>query len=272
MSRHHYIPRCYLRQFRSTVSCSNNMIYELDKKSSKIKWLSTKCVMWKDNYYTEAVEAMLQNYETKFSSIVREINLSGEAVEINLENRAYLSIFISLLAMRGPRVRGTIRELHEWGAKMVLSSSARNGNLPKPPDVLGLSLAEITKHLSIDFDERISDHGMLQMAEASWRSVYNKYWIFSMAHEDECFITSDNPVLISNEVTGIVFNHPRSEILIPLRKDLMLFITSVPVDNNRIVRRNLIEMNNLNVFQFKCADRFVYAPEYSDLEKLLNQK
>lgn len=270
--RQHYIPKGYLRLFSvQENNKESEMVWVYDKRSKKIKarLVSVKSIAFQSFYYAEnrdnldRIEKVLAQLEDKAIKIIRNIEAYGNnQIEFDDENRNILAFFIALSLTRVPAFRNGINKVHERIASKAL-------NILCKKKLIDQNFIDQNK-VQIKVNNCASLSAMVRVAELIFNTILGKYWQFFIPSAKQFFITSDNPVALDNSVFPYAGPaHPYTELIMALRKDLLIVIT--PRNPEKLKQNNLIFQADYNeVWKFnqaiiKAAERFVISDRQSEL-------
>ncbi|WP_413294666.1 DUF4238 domain-containing protein [Bdellovibrio sp. HCB185ZH] len=164
--------------------------------------------------------------ESATSPILRTLGLNDEeVVNISDEDREKIALFIGFSFTRVPSFRNPIHDLHKFAAEHILDHLIQNNSLPPPPS--GIT----PEQMIVEVKSFVSLPIMIEQACKIADSILLKDWQFFKANSKRSFITSDNPVFFSNGGSQFIGPiHPKSEIIFPIRKDLLLVCTHKGMD------------------------------------------
>ena len=247
----HYVPCVYLKGFSDSPAKNRKApIFVIDKETKNSYTCSVEYTAKDKNYYPDSVESNLRVIESHSDPILiklRNCNLPDSV------DKLIFSIFINLMITRVPHLRKILK-----GKIPANISKAIEENLEKVPDLKN----------RIEFSNRIE--GMRMEIENDFYKKYrnpsidmnlvshlfNMKWIFYYVKSESKFITSDNPVSITNE----------GELFFPISSNICLVIS---IGNDRedfilVPEEHYEAINNRTASK---ATRFIYYHEEKDWVK-----
>ena len=208
---HHYVPQYYLRGFAEDDD--NEMIWMYDKQRGTYRLLPIKAVAQSGDFYTQEAEDFLNRYiETPARKPFEQME-RGERVD--RVDRLIIAIYIQMAVLRVPRTRKILLDMVQNGvADFVKEIKADPNEIPS-----SMSQSEFFALLD-SWQAGVIDDGP---SEAPMRTpwiqqelvemIYAMTWRIITLDEANEFITSDNPVFIT-ESSGLM--HPDGEIGFPI--------------------------------------------------------
>ncbi|MFA7676487.1 MAG: DUF4238 domain-containing protein [Candidatus Shapirobacteria bacterium] len=292
--KHHYVPQFYLKGF----SMDKNNLWVCNKTSSNnqnIKKLTTKTIAFENNFYTyksidkskETLEDLFCQMEGLASNVIKKIS---DRCEINEQEKADLSIFISFLWLRTPksktRMNSMTTNLHEKVSRMSIAMTP-NENLKEFFKKRGKNLSnkEIDDLKEFAKDEKRSKFilhipqnywikEMLQLGMDIAPAFQICDWEFCVSNKPYAFITSDNPFMLLpskpiHPFDGLGLMTDGAKKIVPLNSKICLIMhepSKNPLNTYREVDKNYFRM--INEFTYKNAQRFVFSPDEGKLTKI----
>lgn len=292
--KHHYVPQFYLKGF----SMDKNNLWVLNKKSDdnqNIKKITTKAIAFENNFYTyksidktkETLEDLFCQMERLASDVIKKIS---DGHEINQQEKADLSVFISFLWLRTPKSKKRMNDmttnLHEQISRKSIAMTP-NENLKEFFKKRGKDLSdkEIDELKEFATDEKKSKFTlnipqnywikeMLQLGMDISPAFQICDWEFCVSDKPFAFITSDNPFMLipSKPVDpfyGLGLLTDGAKKVIPLNSKICLVMHEPkenPQNKYREVDKDYFRM--INNFTYKNAQRFVFSPDEGKLSKI----
>src|SRR4051812_16381452 len=102
-NRHHYVPKFYLRNFRSSTSGNDitNMFHLRHKFAKPDVGLDSQCYRWRFYGETDELEDLLSKYENDIAPLLRQV-ISTERLPEDALRLMSFHRFIALLLLRNP--------------------------------------------------------------------------------------------------------------------------------------------------------------------------
>ena len=271
--RQHYVPRFYLKNF--TIN-GNEQLYVLDKNSNNIFYKNIQEICEQNYYYSfydqNEYDFMLEEHlgkkESEFSSVLRKLtdNIEGYYYNKNscigklLHNDKRIILeFILYQIIRVPKY---IDELFSIVIPEFKQYNIEDGIIQNEKQIKN----DIKRYTFPKFFSRISEMTSI---------LRKKNWIFLIISKelDTSFLSSDNPVIISNSdlqspIRGALID-PMTEISIPISKNIALVLKqkTVKYKVNYNIINSLDNVNYINDLLLKNATRFAYSGKKSLLER-----
>ena len=258
---HHYVPQHYLRGFEAAEEPGT--IWAYDKVLHRFTRVPIKTIAQEAEFYDEQVERelseRLEGPAQKCLSQMRRREL------LSPDERLLVAAYIATMMMRVPKQRAKALKIVPSALKSTIDA-ARNtihgwaSSDDTDQALVARRLAEVDRLESVWIQSPPPD--VVNRIRSPWPTekivalVDSMVWRIVRATEDECFLTSDNPVCIF-EAYGI--GKPESEIAFPLAPDAALLASW------RGPRRGLIEVprwpaaiREVNRRVVAGSDRFVF--------------
>ena len=292
--RHHYVPKVYLKNF-ATVLKDKYRIYGYNKNKEKIQYFITDNIALEKNFYTvDTLEDKYawekfyaNNIESKLDSILSYILkvanypvITDRAQILNNEQIATLSVMMTYQILRGKQARKFEKELFDKKAPEILSHTKELffGKINEETDLLLENLQfdekvfkELAMQLSLDVD-RIALFSKV---------LFNHNWIVYKIIGNKEFITSDNPIMIINSISGDAtpFRHgiaqKQSIVYFPISPKIMIGLYSFedfyPLHSKLVLLDSTKEcefINNINRKHLEQSDLFCYCKTEAVLKEL----
>jgi hypothetical protein len=282
--RHHYIPRCYLKNF--TFDSNKKFLYAYQYKGKIIK-TSISDIAVKKNLYTfldkrtkqktTIIEKMFAEIENAVCPVLRKI-IKEQDIKLNDNEKAFLSQFVALLATRTPAFDLWQRNLEIEVMKKICQEIAKNPNALKQNfenagikikdnkdfEEMRKSILEFDKHFKVEieggksyFFQRAIELACNHLAPI----IFYKKWHLLINHTSRAFITSDNPVTFQRS-KGVPwpFNSgfAGGVIILTLSPNICLLLRNISLKEQIIsVNRAQVEKINRSVMLF--AEKYIYA-------------
>ena len=279
----------YLRGF--TAKGERSLIWEYDKIHGLVSEYprSIRQICSRHKYYAQKdengkdehvkLENAFQKVEDRFPRILKSIQPKrpGEKVVLSARDFGTLSCFVALQLMRVPNYRDGIESLYRGIAEESLKLHLEHGydDNTLPPVIRKIYKDEnLFSHINIAINPAVSLPHMIEGTRIGARALLRKHWTFVLPADDGYFVTSDNPVhshlsedLERSDSFRMEPFHPRSEVTMPLRRDLALICTPFESSSFRgpgIWQFNTLQLSGadtkaLNRRTAIAAKRFVYA-------------
>ncbi|MDF3822278.1 DUF4238 domain-containing protein [Leptospira sp. 96542] len=270
----HTVPQIYLSSFtdfRSEFPDKPLKIFDKDKKLFFSR--GTKNFLTLNHFYSfrnetgekdNKIEKYLSALETKFAGAKKRLISEIENFS-NISSKIYISeedkiIFGQFLIWQYKRTISFMQNIEEGLAKEFEKDGLSIDKLPNGN--YSYEMKNYVLFVLSKFGEN-SDMNFLEI-------LLRKNLVISIIPDNisSGFITSDNPVLITNknENTGIVFEN--TEISIPLTPKIALsfFQTGNSVIKN--IQRNKLEIRKTNISIAKNAFRYVIGPSDYQLKRI----
>lgn len=283
----HYIPRFYLKEFATNETYGkkgNEQVYIYDKKTEKSEIRNIKKIA-KENYLYSPKDSngnRSMYMENKLGEIENLVSLIWNDFSndfINLENyniKKVMALFLSSLILRHPNNL----ERNENSSNFLINEIIKH-NPPNNKKVAFIvngkeylfDISELTKKVteyekSIFFVENI-DYFMNEFSEIFMK----KKWSIIISEEKK-FITSDNPIIIHNNLTNIFgLNTQGTIILFPISpKRLLQLEDYTDVDEKREVTYHPINEEHHSLYNhiiWNSSDKHILANKI--FEDIINE-
>lgn len=284
--RQHYLPKMYLQNFTN----SNNKVWVYNDKNKTIKELSIKDTTLIKNFYTietefgkdYTLEQELSKIETTCAPIIKKL-IVGQKIDI--EEKAYLSVFIATMQLRTPSsvelIKQTINPILEFSKKHLLKAGVFEDLIKESETKYGLNREQqydLLKNSNIELTKE-GEWKFLMSSVLYLANLYSQMkWIFVYTQKSS-FITTDNPLFIypakydTGPYGNIGIALPSVEKQIMFSPNLMLRIYDLgdksiyyvnSFNDKKIIR-------NINLLQFKHRKQFVISRDKELIEFLLKR-
>jgi hypothetical protein len=269
--RQHYVPRFYLKNF--AVPTSSLFCY--DKSNDNVFKTSIDNAAFRKNFYevggleSRLIEGFLSRNESKFSNAFRELITEKNISNLSLEGKLYFFLFLALQGVRTLDYRLELQNVLDNVYHEVFSEFANNYLKKKGSRLAG--------HVRVRPDPQESKIMQLELiikAVPTFAHILaSRTWYLSENFNDVLLWTSDNPVVLHNEVNrgryggNLGLQSPGLEVHFPLTKDLHLL--SFDIGTTQFKRSTMGMFTHMNVIfendlQLENCSRFVYAPSNND--------
>jgi hypothetical protein len=249
--RHHFLPVFYLAHFTDTDS-REGRLWVLDQSEAK-QWPATpiKAAFETDYYRTKfkdggdefRVERALAELESEFSPVYEE-TICQCRVPTGIDLNTLLN-FVTLIAIRGPRLRSMVRQLYEQAAHHVhwqiardekawedAKAYARKLGTVLPADVPYASVERLLKagrlKVAVNLESGHYIKHMFALSGPLLPALHQRHWSLSECADDAPdLICCDSPVSLSRLPTArpnlpLGFGVPGTAVTLPLTKRLLL--------------------------------------------------
>jgi len=266
----HYVPRVYLKNFATL----NNKIYSFycfDKKEEKIlSNVNIKKIAFEDEFYDKILEEqetekILRNIESKIDLIIQELILTKDIERLTEDKKDILSRFISYQMVRTKETRQEISELpkqiyEKFGDQMIPSLKKQ---------IVGAMQEDSIRKIHGDIIKEIEENNKI---------IKNLKWILVINKTPFPFWTSDNPVVLHNEINLAPYGNlglkcVGIEIHIPLNPKLSLTICDPRIFQNKPIKENITDLRRIireRCYQVNQSTRFIFSIENKfDLAKVM---
>ena len=117
--RHHYVPLCYLKAFSVERKKDKRQVQVFDKKERKTYRTATENVALERDFNTVEAEGLepdvfekaAAKFEDELAPALERI-IAAQSLQQDADDYAILLNFVTLLALRNPRQRETVRDFH----------------------------------------------------------------------------------------------------------------------------------------------------------------
>lgn len=287
---HHYVPRCYLKNFSKTPGAKNPQLFVADALNKKRFWAaSRKVAVERDfhavdlkNHSQDSLERALSEFESELSPAI-ERTIAACRFESH-DDQSLIVNLIGILFVKNPRMRRQFAEFRARTIKIVMDLSlatperwasqvrrarADGVNLGSDADDYQAMrkfldegnyeiITPIMEHLVLEFDVFDKTLGVLSARK----------WSFLTAPQGVDLVTSDHPVCLywqsrpKNQFAPVGLSLSGTELYFPLSPGLALFgwldegaSAAGQLDAVAVWWQNLLMMGN--------ADRQLYARDDS---------
>jgi hypothetical protein len=288
--RQHYVPRCYLKNF-SVPRKAKRQIQVFDRKDGRTFPSAIDNIAVERDFHTVNVEGIEPDvFEKSMAEFESDL---GPALERIIETRSLdnaedtglLLNFVTLLAVRIPHLRETIRDFHERVAttamKLALATPerwARQMEKARAAGAIssdrGVSYEEM-KHFveSGNYTMSLRTERHIQLEAGSFEKVlpfmFRRKWILLKTAKDSGgFITSDHPVCLTYtgpRSEGFAarpgFGLRNTEVLFPISPGLAVVGAFEVQDGEAKIDEEMTAQFNGTIASF--AERHVYARDYN---------
>jgi len=272
--RHHYISQCYLKAFAVDRRKGSSQLHVFARESRKTFVTATENVGLErdfnrvdvDGEAPDAFEKMLSGFESDLASAL-ERTIEAETFQTRADYEVILN-FIALLAIRNPRHRESVRDIHEQILKKMLGLSLATkerwekherdmeaaGYKPREPIQTYEEVKAFYKsdNYKINLDTGYHIGLELKSFEAILPHLIGRGWMMMKAPKDSGgFITSDHPVSLTwraQKDRGFFnspgFGHAETQVIFPLSPKLALAGAFEMKDETREIPREYVAMTN----------------------------
>jgi len=283
--KHHYIAQVYLNGFCD----QNNMVWSYHKNDpSKVHCQKPDNTAIKKNFY--AVDGVDANVFEDFLANKIESPAANGLKTLQLGHlpsngdRQALAMFFSFMLVRTPTHRVFYEKPHNSERNLILKSYAQDKkffqkwcndyeNTNKKP--IANDIEQLRQEiLSGKYQPKLSQNFSLEIMQKS--GSYNAAhllqmkWIIIKAPKNHFFLTSDNPIIITNPMCTSFcspgLNLENTRVFIPISKNIGLFMIKLDADglDNQIVSDNSEIVENMNKGIISIASKFIFAHKKSD--------
>jgi len=272
--KQHYVPRFYLKGFLHN-DCEQLLVFDKVQNKTFLKNIEEVCEQnyyysYRDNKknyndYNYLVEDYLSRKEYEFSLVFEKIikNIedhyykSKEMKRLFHEDRQNLLEFLYYQILRVPKY---IDKLFFNGIKYLKELNKKYNRVQNEKEIVNDLKSIMFPRLFNNVQEFISIMNKRNLA----------FFIIDK-NITECFVSTDNPVLITNSeinVDRVGIIDPRTEVSIPISKNILLVIgkTHIKYKLEYHIINSVDRVKNLNVLIRNNAMRFIYSGQ----ENLLN--
>lgn len=287
---HHYVSQCYLKGFtverkkkrqiivfdgvigKTFPTATDNVASERDFNRFEAEGLEPDAVEHGFGEFESTVSVALE-------SIIRTQSLSVEKDKIGLIN------LIAFVGMRNPRLRETVRTIHEDVAKAMMETTLQNAERWEAQSARAIKSDHIKPEDSLRYEEvkEFFERGEYKIELATERHIqveldsidhvlpvlFKRRWkLLKAIPESGGFITSDHPMVLqwsdpSNRggFYGPGLAMPKTEIIFPISTRLAVIGTFETEDGELEVNENVVA--GINGAQVVFSRRQVYARDYN---------
>lgn len=298
--RHHYLPQFYLKGF----STNKSRLYIFDKKAidekSKFRYQTTEKIAYENNLYTYKTKDLkketLEDFFCQIEGMAKTVIDKLEKKEsIEPPERGHLALFVAFLWLRTPTSKeetlGVQQELAEKSMRIMY-------HLPQQKDMMRQFFEKQGKHftdkelddlidfatnpkrskLVVDFPPGYWIKQMLNLANDIYVYLAHCVWEIRHSVKPYAYITSDNPVLLipsekPSPFYGVGLLTPGVKKTVPLTANMYL-VMHEPQRELKLVHTigDKDFFRRVNEWTMKNAERLVFSPDLSKLEKMLKIK
>ncbi|MCL5261168.1 MAG: DUF4238 domain-containing protein [Gammaproteobacteria bacterium] len=298
--RHHYLPKFYLDGFCD----QQNMVWIYHKDTQKIHCQRPENTAIVKNFYaihrndgtidTNTFEdALADIVESPAAAALKSLRLGSVPTD---EYRQHLSILFAFMLVRTPGYRDSYEpQFNEELDKMLKLIAANEEYFQRWTDdykkTNGVPLADNIEQLRQEilngkFQVRVHPNFSLStMQKLGFNCgglLVNMKWVIIKAPKNLYFLTSDNPVIVTNP-RGIGYCSPGlglkdTRVFVPISKEVGLLMIRSDEDklDNQIVSNNSKIVKEMNTGIVLGASKFIFANEQNDkitrLIKNVNEK
>jgi hypothetical protein len=256
----HFLPQHYLRQFRIGESKLIGIAKVAPFKFIGAGPIRGQCQ--KQNFYSDSpgADKLLGTTESGLAPVVIDVVRRGDFDSPQLVALRLLAV---LLHVRTKKAIETAKVFPRYIAYEVIKHGIETGRLPQPPG--GRWSEEM-----MDFGG-VAGSLIKEAVIPCWLEMQTLQLKLLRAPPNECFITSDNPVVILNEFCSRA-NSPRSfagfslagfQLLLPLSPNICLFffdqkVYKIGSRNPRVIAISADDVEILNALQIQTAETCLY--------------
>lgn len=281
--KHHYVPRCYLKNF--TFDKKKSLVYTYQRKKSIIT-TNIKNIASKKNLYTfldkttgqktNIVEKMFGILEAAACPVIRKIVRTKE-LRLDEKEMGALAQFIAFLATRTPSFDAWQRNMTIEMQKQLQVEIARNKDYLKVNferagikfkseaelEDMRQSILDFDKHFKVELKggEGYFFKIAAELAMELTQVLFNKNWRLLISNTSRVFVTSDNPVTIQ-KVKGVPFQFNSGfmygTVLLTLSPSLCLLIRYKPL-KNKIIQVGRTPVDSINKSIMLKSGNFIYS-------------
>ena len=281
--RHHYVPRCYLKNF--SFDKKESLVYAYQRKKPIIT-VNIKNIAAKKNLYTfldktigkktNIVEKMFGILEAAACPVIGKI-VKTQKLNLDEKDKGAVSQFIAFLATRTISFDAWQKNMSIGMQKQLMVERARNKDHLKASferagikfknekelEDMRQSILDFDKHFKVEFKggEGYFFKIAAELAMELTQILFNKHWHLLISNTSRNFITSDNPVAIQ-KVEGVPFQFNSGfmygTVLLALSPSLCLIIRYKPL-KNEIMQINRAQVDSINKSVMLKSGNFVYS-------------
>jgi hypothetical protein len=259
--RSHFVPQFYLRNF-------GDKLFFYDKTDQSIKQSEPQNLALMKNFYgppdkkkSSQIETAMSQLEGDANSAISKIIMTENYSDLSDKHKAAIYSFVALQYLRTQEARSRITEV----VKNVIN--------------------EIAKHMGVtDWEVKVTDDGKTSMHLdimkyfAPIAAVIGHMGIIIFVNDTKVpFWTSDNPVVLSNELEQFPWGNlgiasKGIEVHLPLTPRLEICFydpttyydlpEKASVDEEGVIRQNYLQTINSTRFLFSNTNEFYMANEY----------
>jgi len=251
-SRHHYIPKCYLKGF--TEGGENNSKFwcvPINNDSPFQTSPNDSCVI-RDYYTVQHLNSLI--VENWYAEIIEpQVSKAIEQIKKNSclpiqEEMQYLILLLATLYLRVPSFRESM-EIPMRRTKEIIDSMSQDVRISNK-DEFSYNQTDLIK-------------SELKLINKIKKCLSNKYYqLFIIENAEDQVITSDRPFILSHLKGGQNFhfglNTPNIEICVPITKNVIIIARNENLNEGTFVaRKEMIGLINTKLCL--SADRFLYS-------------
>jgi hypothetical protein len=216
-ANHHFVPQFYLRGF-SELPGRQARVFTFDNKTKKSFTTLVRNVASRRYFNRIDVDGVDPNIVENMNSKV-ESEMANDLSDVIKEKRfpteRHFENLINLMAsvsVRNPRLRNNISEFHEGILQKMMNlivssegswknviNNVRTEGIPINEDITFEDIKNFVE--SKDYNIIIKQNYLigleLQMVDPVFKTMINRNWCFVESSDDNAFITSDDPVVLS---------------------------------------------------------------------------
>lgn len=298
--RHHYVPRCYLKNFAVIRKKGRYQVQVFDRTSGKAFAAAIENVAVEKDFNRIEIEGIQPDtFESAMSKIEGEVapalcRTIEAATFCSDDDRALILNLVGLLALRNPRWRESVRDFHERVAKAIMDISLSSkerwetehrkakeaGYLDSDPKVTYEEMKKFVDDGQFKVTVPTERHIELEMGglEAVLPHLFERKWIFLKASKDSGgFITCDHPVRLiwsnrgmRNGFYGPGFGLRGTEVIFVLSSSVAIVGAFELSDGSRQVSDDFVA--GINGHMIGAALRQVYARDMNFRYELLREE
>lgn len=281
--KHHYVSRCYLKNF--TFDLKESLVYTYQRKrpiiTTNIKNIAAKKNLYtfldkKTGKKTNIVEEMFGILEAATCPVIKKIVRTKE-LELDEKEKGALAQFIAFFATRTLSFNAWQRNMSIGMQKQLMVGTAKNKDHlrasferaeikfknEKELEEMRQSILDFDKHFKVELKGG-EGHFFKVAAELAielTQILFNKHWHLLISNTSRVFITSDNPVAIQ-KVKGVPFQFNSGfmygTVLLSLSPSLCLLIRYKPL-KEKILHVGRIQVDSINKSVMLKSGNFVYS-------------
>ena len=292
--RHHFLPKCYLREFSR-----DGLVWVFDRETKKTRRQLIVDTAVKNHFYSATLEdgtkdAFLETQLSKHESSIPDVfeRLRSNRV-ISLQDRSALCVFAAFMMHRGPdfhegvqKMEGTIIKqltkamLHSEESAARLIAGYKSEHPENTEFVDPKKLVEFAKRG--DFEVTITRNRSLHLMcslSPEFAKTFSKLDISILhAPKGSAFLTSDRPLVIVPtrhtpplpQWAGVGILTPGAQKYLPLASDLLLAFGDVGENakHTAVTRRTVMAINS---FVAEMTDRFLLGRDEALVEAFVKR-
>jgi len=293
---HHFVSQCYLRGF--THGGTRQSTFEVfDRERSKQYTQRPRKVGYEYDFNTvdiagltpDALEQAIANFEGEFSKSLKRIIEAGNLD--NEEDRVYLLNFISMLAVRNPRMRKMLVGMKEQTMRIMaeamvsskqmyesqIAGATAAGYVEPDHDVTYEQMKDFVKRGEYDIVVPREDSILREFdaQPAVLECLIDRKWSIIRAHGNTGFVSSDHPVCLhwQKPPPPSIFNSPGfgltgTDVIFPISKSLLA--VGRFEGNAEVIDANQRTTAHLNSIVASHASTQIYAADGQPLFRQLD--